>query len=601
MAPISEVSTLPLRARIARLLGLVVLAGATLIVVIGDLYGNRAITGATASWILFLAASIAIIAAALRTGRPVFVRSLSLILGLYCAACVALAGVCQLPLLEWADVEFVLAAPVDSVRTFVEMGGPAAVAAAIVVALLAALAFGVPLTTVSREIDGAPSRLLLFAILSVSTLAYVGTPHSRLSSYPKEYLAAEDILPVVDSRPIYAFTSGENVFIVQMESLNGLVVNGDYVIDGQSVTGDFLPGTRRLAPKGISIPYFWSHDILTHRAQPSILCSAVRNLHSSYFDDLVPRTTDCLPELFHRAGYRTVFLSNYWNGNFTRTSTFMKRIGFRDLHFADFMKPNDAASVWGYDEKVFFNRAFDYLESQYRRDEKLFVYLAISTHHAGFTRGRLGDLHWLGADRAQQIRQYLRSARIQDESLLTFYSRFRKFTGGNAHAFFVADHGYPLGLYDGVLPDRGATIDNYLTPFLYLPPARRAGEFALGRKIEDATFAQSDLLPTIAELLSGQPHPNSFVPFMKRHPPQHAEYEPCHVMVQPLEGRKIVIARQQNLYEYSAAMGTLREFRITSHPMRQVLVSQRENVSYAEFDQRYGCKRYRPALARSDR
>ena len=603
MAPTSEVSTLPLRARIARLVGAGVLVGATLAVALADLHGNGALTGATATWLVFLTASLAIVATAVHTGHPIVSRSLSLILGLYCAGCVTLAVARQLPILEWQDIEFVLSAPADSARTFAEMGGPAAIIAAIAVCLLAALAFGACFITVSRGFGRfAPAHLLLFAAVLAASLVYFGAPHAQLSRYPKDYMAAGGILPVVDARPYHAFTSGENVFIVQMESLNGLVMNGDYVVDGQSVTGDFLPGTRRLASKGIAIPYFWSHDVLTYRAQPSILCGAVRNVHFFYFDDLVPRTTDCLPELFSRAGYKTLFLSNYWNGDFSGTNKFMKRIGFRDLHFADFMRTNDPASVWGFDEKTFFNRAFDYLEAEYKPDEKLFVYLAISTHHAGFTRERLGDLRWIKADQATRIRQYLQSARIQDESLLTFYSRFQKFTGGNAHAFFVADHGFPLSLYGGVLPSQGATIDNYVTPFLYLPPASRAGEFALGRKIDEAAYSQSDLLPTIAELLSGQPHPNSFVPFMKRRPPQHADYEPCHVMVQPFEGRKVIIVRQQNLYEYSAAMRTLREFRITARPMRQELVSQRENVSFAEFDQQYGCKRYRPALrARTER
>jgi len=589
-------TTLPLRARIARLIGIGILAGATLTVVTADLYGNGAITGGTASWLLLLTSSIAILAAAIRAGRAALSQPLSLLLGLYCAVCVILAVVCQSPLFEWGDVEFVLAAPGDSARTFLEMGGPAALAAAIAVALLAGLAFGAPLATISREFArvGPSWRLLLIAVVSAASLAFVGTPHSRLSTYPKELLGTGDVLPAVDPTPHYAFTSGENVFIVQMESLNGLVLNGDYVIDGKPVTGDFLPGMRRLAAKGISIPYFWSHDVFTHRAQQSILCGAVRNLNPMYFDTVVPRTTACLPELFQKGGYKTVFLSNYWDGDFSKTNHFMRRIGFRDLHFADFMKPNDPASVWGFDEKTFFTRAFDYLESQYRGDEKLFVYLAISTHHAFFTRERLSDLQWFQADRATQIRRYLESARIQDESLLTFYSRLQQFTGGNAHAFFVTDHGFPLGLYGGSLPSHGATIDNYLTPFLYLPPARRAEEFALGRRIGDVSYAQSDLLPTIAELLSGKPHRNSFVPFMKRETAKRADYERCHVMVQPLVGRMIVVAREQNLYEYSAVAKRLREYRLTSHPMRQVLVSQRENVSWAEFDRLYGCDRYRP-------
>jgi Sulfatase len=595
MAAPPELSTPPLRARVARLVAAGTLLGATLSVAVADLDGNGSIGGTTASWILFVTASMAVVAAAIRTGRPYLARTVALIIGLYSAACLALAVARQLWFLEWSDIEFVLAAPGDSARTFVEMGGAAAVTGAVAVCLLATFAFGASLATLSRGFAraGSTARLLLIAALLAAGVAYAGAPHSRLSNYPKEYLAAGGIMPVVAARPYQPFTTGENVFIVQMESVNGLAVSGDYVIDGKPVTGDFLPGTSRLAPRGISIPYLWSNDILTYRGQQSILCGAVGNLHAQYFDELVPRTTDCLPELFRRAGYRTIFLSNYWNGDFSWIDGFMKRIGFRELHYADFMQPNDPASVWGFDEKIFFDRAFDFLESHYRRDEKLFVYIAISTHHVGFTRERLSDLRWLQADHATQVRQYLQSARIQDESLLTFYSRFEKFTGGDAHAFFVADHGYPLGLYGDVLPAHGSTIDNYLAPLLYLPPTRRADEFALGRRFDRAMYAQSDLLPTIAELLSGKPHQNSFVPFMKRRPPEDPAYEPCHVMVQPMEGKTMVIARGQNLYEYSSVRRTLREYRITLNPIRQVLVSQRDNMTYADFDRTYGCDRYR--------
>lgn len=596
----AAVNGIPLRARMAWTAGFALLAAASVFIVWADLDGNGAISAPTASWVAFLMFSIALIAAANRAGRTRLSRFTALLLGVYCVPCVTLAVVRVRPYIAWRDIEFVLAAPGDSARTFLEMSGPAGIIAAVVAVVLAALPFSASIAAVGRELERSawPAPLLLGITLSLAaTFTLIGAPHARLSKYPKEYIAAGGIMPVVAKQPRLRFTRGESVFIVQMESVNGLLMNGDYVVDGKTLTGNFLPGMQRLAPRGISIPYFWGHDILTHRGQQAILCGAVRNLHVPYFDEAVPRTTDCLPELFRREGYRTVFLSNYWDGSFSGIETFMKRIGFRDLHFADFMKPNDPVSVWGFDERAFFTRAFDYLESRYGRDEKLFVYLAISSHHAGFTRERGSDLKWfLTADRHKRISQYLESARIQDESLLTFYQRFQRFTGGNAHAFFVADHGFPLGLYGGTMPGHGSTIDNYLTPFLYLPPAGRASEFALGRKLDDVVYAQSDLLPTIAELLTEQPHQNSMVPFMKREPAVRADYEPCQVMVQPLDDRVIIIARGKNVYEYSGVTYKLREYRLTTKPVRQVLVSQRDNVTFAEFDRAYGCKRYRPAV-----
>lgn len=576
---------------IGRFLSIALIALATLAVAAGNDISDAPLWLALLSWCVFLAIAINAIALLQRSKLTLW-PLLAAAAGVYAVGCVALA-LFQLGSPLGLDADFALASPSDSLKTLVRMiGWPAAVLSAVAVAgIVAAFAaslkvFAAPLATSPRRRRA--SAVTLIAL--VAGVAFIGLPHPYLRT-PVSARGGIDIRPAVPPSLNPAITRNESVFLVQLESVNALIASDAYVLKGRAVPSDPLTSMRYLAKKGIFFPHFWGPTVLTHRAQETILCGAVRNVHAPFFDQLIPWDGRCLPAMLREAGYKTVFLSSFPDQAFGMTGRFMKRAGFDDIHFADFMKPGDPLTRWGYDEHAFFTRAFEYLRTRYEPDEKLFVYFAVCAHHYGFTRYAKTDANFLLGDEDRRIALYLSSQKVQDESLLTFDRLSRDFAGGNAHVLYVPDHSIPLGLYGARAPSLGASIDNFVTTFLYVPPESRAAEFALGRTV-DEVYAQTDLIPTIAELLSDRPQANSLVPFLRRDAPARYDYERCHVMTQPYAGKHLLVARGDAAYEYHVAMQTLREFRIRHRPMRQELVRETEGVSYEEFERRYGCRRY---------
>lgn len=570
-----------------------VLIAATILVVAGNDVSDTPLAGALASWVALIVISVAAVALGASWRRwSMAIRAAA---GLYIWVCVALATF-HIGAPVGLDLDFALASPADSIKTTVRMvGWPATILGVLLLAgtvtiLAAAVAAPARLLTETPR-----ARRLIWPALvgGIVTLAVLGLPHDYLRT-PAHRRSGESIRPVVAEFPPLPRTGDESVYLVQLESVNGLIAEDGYTARGQRMPVDPMTGMRRVARKGIFFPYFLAGSVTTHRAQETILCGAVRNVHAPYFDQLVPWDGQCLPAMMRDAGYQTVFLSSFVDRAFGATGDFMERAGFNDVHFADFMKPGDAVTRWGYDEQIFFTRAFEYLRSRYKKDDKLFVYMAVCAHHFGFTRDpNATDMANLIGTEVRRGEQYLWSQRIQDQSLLTFDRLHEDFTGGAAHTFYVPDHSFPLGLYGGTSPSMGATVDNFVTPFVYVPPKTRAAEFAVGRTVAD-TYAQTDIMPTIAELVSGTPYPNSLVPILRRTPSLRADYEQCHVLTQPYAGRWLVVVRGDRAYQYHVATQILREYRLTARPLRQEKVRTVEGMTYEEFERRFGCRRYRP-------
>jgi hypothetical protein len=517
----------------------------------------------------------------------------------YATLCILLAAY-QAQFGSPIDIGFVLASPVDSLRTLlVEVGNFGAV---LVLAGLFALMFfnGASLSILATNADDQKSRHTAIAalVLLLPAFFYLGAPHKMLLA---EY-ALSSLHTPIDVPPILADYSkfdlrgsGENVVLAQLESLNAIAVNGEMAVNGRAWNENYLPGTTKLRPRSIYFPYLWAHDVFTNHGQQSILCGVIRNFEPAYYHQSRP-LGPCLPELFRRAGYKTVFLSSYPDGKFYNTDAFMKGVGFDDIRFADFMQPSDPVTAWGYPEKIFLRRAYEYLHSRYKPDEKLFIYLAMCAHHAGFSRGTADDRSWFTAPSEQQIDEYLASAKIQDSALVDLFDLNEKFVSGGrpTHLVVVPDHSFPLGLYGARMPQQGATIDNFLTTCLYIPPDSRRAEFAEGSKVEQI-FGQSDLVPTIAELVTHKPHQNSFVPFIKTKPAPTEKYEPCQVMTQPYSGGFVSVARGMHTYLYSMQQHTITAYELTLHPIRQRELWVRRHVRFADFEAEYGCRRYRSA------
>ena len=508
--------------------------------------------------------------------------AVAIVVSAYCTLCAGLA-LYSLYTHEWLDPTLLTAMPADSVetlRTLIGYGGIAAFVA-LLLAHTALYCFAMMALATAHG-----RRSAIAAAILVVCVALGGAPHQKLVVD----LAAVTSKPIMDPAT-YTIAPAEHVFLIQLESLNALAVNGEYTVDGKRVNVDGMPVMRRLASEGILFPHVWSPDVQTHRVQEAFLCGALRDLHMEPFFEQVPYDGGCLPDLFRKAGYRTVFLKNTEKPWFGNANKVMPILGYDDVRFGEITRPGDTDQIWGYEERIYFQRSVEYLERTYRSGERLFVHIQVSAHHVAFMRTRF-NYGWFGKPHAQQLAEYLASAKEQDAALAVLRERLDRYTGGNAHIFIFGDHSYPVGLYGSTQPHIGATIDNFVTPMLYLPPRNRAAEFALGRTI-DTLHGETDLAATIAELTSRKPHRNSLVPFMLRTPPARYEYERCHVMTQPYGHRSVMIAHGETAYTYSFARRCIETLRLTYDPLRQKPVARECDASFEEFEERYMCARYR--------
>jgi hypothetical protein len=503
--------------------------------------------------------------------------------GAYATICIGLAFY-RFSLGDWLDLGLTLAMPDDTFHAvLLWLGRPLL---AVVVAAMAAhtILYALAFTRVARAV-AAPKWLALALVV----FFFIPAPHRKLVLETTASEVTGRVKPLVP-KTSYGVARAESIFIVQLESLNGIAANGEYDTGDPSHAGaaDVM---RRLAKNGIYLPHTWAHDIQTHRASEAFLCGAVRNLNRRNAIDQVDAR--CVPDLFRKAGYRTVFLSSWFDEKFANKGELMEEMGYDDVRFADvLMRPGDEQALWGYDEVAFFRRAFEYLGKEYRPNQPLLVHLAVCAHHAGFSRKREDDREWFTVPRERQVEIYLRSARKQDASLQAFWDLYSRYSGENAHVFIFGDHSFPLGLYGAMLPHLGTTIDNFVTPMVYIPPKSRAAEFDLGRTI-DTLHAHSDLPPTFVELVTRRPQANSLVPFFRKTPPAQHEYEQCHVMAQPFGSPGLLIAHGATAYRYQFMSECVDTFEITYNPLREQRKARECDVPFEEYARRYTCARYR--------
>lgn len=466
-----------------------------------------------------------------------------------------------------------------------------------------------PVMVLNRNIG----RLMVLAALVIN-FTVVSPSHGYLSAQVGSVLTVTEARKVITTQfpdnSIFKTDSNESVFILQLESGNGMAIEGKPVIDGKRYDGVYVPSMRRVAEDGLYLPLFWGNSMQTNRGQEAILCGIVNNMGDAYSYRLGDIKTKCLPEILKENGYKTVFLSSYYEDQFANLGEFVDTIGFEDSHHGDIMVPGeDTKYPWGYDDCSFVGRSFDYLKSTYAPDEKKFVYVEFTNNHMPFTpREEYAFTHPFLSPK-NYIEKYLDSAAEQDHCVGEFYKAFQEYTGGNAHLVILPDHSWPVGTHENTYNERYAYNDNILTNFAYIPPVSRREEFRIG-EIVDRIFNQGDIIPTIFELLNGTPYPQSFAFALKKDvqnvmvSPEpvlsNAEgnhdttyYEDCHVFTQPYGGGMLAILKGNDKYIYEVQEQRISHYDLATDFYEEHPEVVGTDVSYDEFLEEYMCGRYR--------
>lgn len=388
------------------------------------------------------------------------------------------------------------------------------------------------------QLAGGPRRTVVcVGLLCYFVAADLWYAAEELVLYPRAYSVESPVLPALLSVPDYAalaIRSKEAVFVVQLESVNSLAV--------RDVP---QPGLETILKegRGVLFPLFWANGTQTHRAWESILCGISGNLGPAMSADpgRLTRVT-CLPAHLAAAGYEPLWLYSYFNLDFFNLGEFARKAGFRDVLYGDkLMREGDARHTWGYDDCVFYERAFDHLAQQgLDKRERLFAYFEVGMHHAPFLNSRKHPAAHPYADPGSILEHYLNSNAEQDHCLLVFWKRFKQLGRDDVHLFILPDHSLWL---PGVPPHPDSSFATWL---VYVPPARRAGEFK-ARAVLAPMPSQAQLYPTILELLEGAPLPGSFAFALRGEAPPPL-YRDCHLLTDA--SQRLVVRKGAQRAEY---------------------------------------------------
>lgn len=436
--------------------------------------------------------------------------------------------------------------------------------------------------------------LMIFVASEFSVSRASETPTGYISYEIQEALkttrARYKIFPTFPDNSHYSTRSFENFFILQLESGNAMAVNGNLTINGTVYDETYNPGMREIAKDGIYFPYFWGNTIQTNRAQETILCGITNNLGKafSYNLDEIPRNNTCLPSILSKMNYTTAFFRSD-ELQFANTGRLMNIVGMNELHYDDIMQEGDLKFRWGYDDCTFYKRAFEYLKKKYPNPERLFIYFEVSSHHMMFDPIKEYEFVFKFNPSVNFIEKYLNSFLMQDYCTEKFYEEFKNYSSQNSHLLILPDHSWPVGTHGNNLNSKGANNENFLVPLVYIPPGNKKNEFKIGKE-EHEIFSETDIIPTIFDLLNGQSYQNSFAFALRGE--NKKMYENCHILIQPYDNPQVVIVNESTKYIYSVTDHKVIAYDLTEDWYEQHPIPVAEDLSYEDFANNYFCKRF---------
>lgn len=446
-------------------------------------------------------------------------------------------------------------------------------------------------SSVARKRNVVSSNILVvinvcvIAILSILHWSAVYSSYVRVPNGDESTLIAVPKMGVDDS-----FAGEESVFIVQLESTNSMAMMGQLEWEGKRYSETYLPEMEAIAKDGIFLPYFFNNQQMTIRAMESILCGIPASTGKALADTPDQLPAPCIPSILKKAGYETYFYSGLPDAQFANEEPFVRAMGFDAVHFGDIAKPGDTKWQWGYDDCQWYQRVFEDLRQHSEKSRKKFVYIQVSASHCYFDpKAGYETVHRFPAT-ANKFEKYLDSMLEQDQCLSVLYDRYSQYSPAHSHLFILGDH--PWGLEYGYAHYQGQ-MENFLVPFVYVPPAARKDEFVQGRT-DERHFSQSDLLPTILELLSGRSYQNSFTFALMKSSAAAVSplYEQCQILHSLYDGATTAVVIGDEKYTYAHATKEVRQANILKDSHERSWTPIASNESFADFVKQYFCKRF---------
>ena len=443
--------------------------------------------------------------------------------------------------------------------------------------------------------------VIFLGIIIVSSTAVPRLHAAFLQDVGKVTFARNADGTIISDNSVFRTDSAENIFILQVESLNGIALNGDAIVKGEQYVGNFMPRLTSIARDGIFFPHFWGNAVQTNRAQATILCGIVNNLKNAFSFRLNEISEVCLPEQLKASGYTTAFYRSD-RLSFANTGPFMEKLGFEEIHHDDIMREGDRRYSWGYDDCIFYQRAFEDLSRNHQDKSKLFAYFEVSSNHMDFDPKEEYEHISIFSEPSNYIENYINSSLAQDHCVGRFYELYKRYAPDDTHLFILGDHSWPIGIHGNTYNEREGYTDNFVTSVLYVPPRNRRKEFAIGKTVSELTHSQTDIIPTIYSLLNSAQYQNSFafelyqqssLPASLLARQGRAHYEQCHILTQPYGGGRVAIVHGPNKYTYHIDSQKLQYSNVSRDPLEFHQKTIAQKLSYEAFLNQFMCKRYR--------
>jgi hypothetical protein len=387
---------------------------------------------------------------------------------------------------------------------------------------------------------------------------------------------------------IYDTNSSQNIFILQLESGNALTLDGQV----PKYSDIYLPNIYNITQKnGIFFPFFIGNSVMTNRAQENILCGIFNNYGEEYDKRLDQLKVKCLPEILKQSGYKTIIFYGLNDINYSNSGNFFKKIGFDEIHYSDIMKKDDKSFYWGYDDCIFYKRAFEFLKDNYANYSKLFVYFAVSSSHVAFEQKNGYEFLNKFNPPKNSAELYLNSFLYQDYCVSQFYEEYKSLYANNSNLFILPDHSvYALGNNKYSI---GSFFANHLIFLSYFPPINKIKEFKIGEEIKNLSnlHSQTDIIPTIFEILNNKGYQNSFAYDLIKNRTEE-NYEDCQIYIHLYWTNSIVIAHEKDRYIY-LFNNKVMYYNVEFDPFGKNLIVLSKNMTLNEFQDRYYCNRFK--------
>lgn len=358
--------------------------------------------------------------------------------------------------------------------------------------------------------------------------------------------------------------SDNNLFFVQLESLNALLVNETNA-----------PGLMKIAQDGVLFNNVQGASIHTIRGQEAILCPILTSPNENLSMMNIDHTKlVCLPKIMKQLGYTTIYMQGF-DLNFANAKNFMRDIGFDEVYSDELMQSEDQKVAWGYRDDVFIKRVFEFLEK--RKGEKLFVYFILeNANHFPFFKATPKEYpEFVDKVPFKTPKTYeqgiANTTYIQDALLLDMYNRyFISNYSDNTDLLIMGDHSWPVGRHESnIYNENMAYQENFVTSLVFVPAKNRIGTFVNQKKV-DHLVSQLDIAPTIFELNGVNKVKSvgvSFLRELKSNSAQNpAQGDRCFFSVQPYSDKYIVVIKENIKYIFNDRKDTVTKFNLKTDP-----------------------------------